>query len=236
MQDSKTIPFISTQPQFEKQDFLFQDWGLIDYEKALSQQLQLVEKVADENLRGVLVFCTHPPVVTLGRATKVAEDLQGWRGATVEVSRGGRATYHGPSQLVIYPIINLNYATNHRPAKDIGIYLRNFEQAIVSTLAEFGIFAQGKTYQKKSEHDAETDETGVWIGANKIASLGIAVKRWVTYHGAAVNLEYDPQAFQGLRPCGFSPQVMTCVETQIQKPVNRAQFQSIMQEKLNQAL
>lgn len=189
------------------------DWGLMDYELALQKQMELVETVSKNNLPGYIVFCTHPPVVTLGRKTE-PNDVFAWKGPTVEVSRGGRATYHGPSQLVIYPIVNLNYVYNptatstcsdeqiQRAYHDINKYLRNLEKAILRTLKTFAISAETKSYP----------DTGIWVQDKKIASLGVAVKNWVTYHGAAINILNDPNAFQGMNPCGLSNDVMTNLE------------------------
>jgi lipoyl(octanoyl) transferase len=191
-------------------DFL--DWGLIDYKTALLRQESLVEEIAGKQTSGSLVFCQHPAIVTLGRSTKPG-DLTTWSGPTLEVSRGGRATYHGPSQLVIYPIVNLALASQARPAKDIGSFLRNFEQALVLTLKEYGIEASGRSLQKKAPEVESGDETGVWVGDKKIASLGIAVRKWVTFHGAALNVYADPTAFQGLKPCGFQSSVMVNIES-----------------------
>lgn len=208
------------------------DWGLIDYQQALEKQLQLVEEViANPQHSGYIVFCSHPHVVTTGRQTK-SEDIFAWQGPVIEISRGGRATYHGPSQVVVYPILNLKNPRAGRGAQEIRGYLRDLEKAIVETLKEFGIEAIGKTPQKKLDTDAETDETGVWVGRQKIASLGIAVKRWVTYHGAAINLDYDPEAFQGLNPCGFTTATMTCVETLINSKTSRAVFIQELQKNL----
>ena len=203
------------------QDLTFEDWGLVDYSQALERQLALLEKVAENDSAGVIVFCTHPPVVTLGRATQ-ADDITEWQGPRVEVSRGGRATYHGPSQLVVYPIVNLKRPRKNRQEKEIVGFLRDFENAIVKTLAGYGLQAQGKSLQKKSE--GSEDATGVWVNEKKIASLGIAVKKWISYHGAAINLDSDPKAFQGLMPCGFSPQVMTCLEACLGQAVSREEF------------
>jgi lipoyl(octanoyl) transferase len=207
------------------------DWGLIDYEEALNKQLELVELVAEEKTPDTLIFCTHPAVVTLGRATQPG-DVFGWQGPVREISRGGRATYHGPSQLVVYPILNLKNARAHRPAKDIGHYLRSLEQAIVDTLKDFGVEAQGRSLQQKNGDEAPAEETGVWVDRQKIASLGIGVRKWVTYHGAAINLTEDTQAFTGMRPCGFSQDVMTNLERLIQAPPDRRRFQEKLRERL----
>lgn len=194
--------------------FEVQDWGLIEYNSALKKQEELVEQVSQSQSRGVLVFCQHPAVVTLGRSTRPG-DVTSWKGPTLEVSRGGRATYHGPSQMVIYPIVNLNLQGPQRPAKDIAAYLRNFENSIVEILKEYGVNSQGRSLQKKVSDPEHSDETGVWIGNQKIASLGIAVRKWVSFHGAALNVYEDPLAFQGLKPCGFEPSVMTNLQQQM---------------------
>lgn len=209
----------------------FLDWDLIDYEEALQKQEELVQQVASEKIPGVIVFCSHPHIVTLGRKTQ-AGDVFAWDGPVKEISRGGRATYHGPSQLLIYPILNLdlesNPTTHQWPKHDIGYLLRNLENAIVNTLAIYKIEATGKTYQphrkKDSADDNQNEETGVWIGDKKIASLGISVKNWVSYHGAAINLDFDPKAFQGMNPCGFSKDIMTSIETQIGRKIDREEF------------
>ncbi len=210
---------------------LFLDWGLIAYSEALEKQLQLVQQVADENLPGVIIFCSHPAVVTLGRATQNG-DITTWNGDTVEVSRGGRATYHGPSQVVVYPIINLKYSRHGRNPNEIFGFLRDFEKAIIETLKVYGIESVGKSLQKKDPAAEGKDETGVWVGSQKIASLGIAIKKWVTYHGAAINLDHDPKAFQGLNPCGFSSSTMISLEQLKQQPVDRIRFIENLKEQL----
>lgn len=214
-------------------DLEFQDWGLIEYSAALDRQLSLVEKVAQEQSPGVIVFCTHPPVVTLGRSSSPS-DLMGWQGPVIEVSRGGRATYHGPNQLVVYPIVNLKPARKNRGEREIVGFLRDFEQAIVDTLSLYGVKAQGKSLQKKE--GGTEDATGVWINNQKIASLGIAVKKWITYHGAAINLENDPNAFQGLKPCGFQPSVMTNLESQLGQSIDRKEFSEKLLNQLNEKI
>lgn len=202
------------------------DWGLIDYSAALERQEELVEKVAAEASPGVIVYCTHPPLVTLGRKTQEG-DVFAWRGPTVEISRGGRATYHGPSQLLIYPVYNLDRAPG--PARrDLHRYLRSLEKALVLTLAEFGIPAT----PPRDKADPSGKRTGVWVGERKIASIGIAVRKWVTYHGVALNVEHDPQAFQGLRPCGFSASTMTSMEECTKRQIDRAQLKTVLGEKL----
>lgn len=214
----------------------FQDWGLIDYQTALNKQLELVEKLhQDQEHAGYLIFCTHPPVVTTGRQTK-PEDIFAWKGEIIEISRGGRATYHGPSQLVVYPILNLKNPRADRGPQEVRGYLRAFEQAIVDTLKEYEIAALGKTPQKQVGSLAETDETGVWVGSQKIASLGIAVKKWITYHGAAINLDHDPEAFQGLNPCGFKSSTMVSLENLLEKKIKRNDFKEKLIENLSRTI
>lgn len=209
---------------------IFEDWGLIPYQEALNKQLVYVDLLTrNPEHPGFLVFCTHPPVVTVGRQTE-ASDVFSWTGELVEISRGGRATYHGPSQLVIYPILNLKNPRAGRGPQEIRGYLRALEQAIVLSLKEFGIEAIGRTPQKKSTEKAETDETGVWVGSQKVASLGIAVKNWISFHGAAINLSYDPKAFQGLNPCGFKSETMVSVETLFGQQIDRNQFSKILKK------
>ncbi len=210
----------------------FEDWGLIDYDVALNRQLEKVEEVSKKNLEsqsedfGFLIFCSHPAIVTLGRKTQPG-DVFGWKGPIKEISRGGRATYHGPSQLVIYPIFKV---------RDINKYLRNFENAILETLKDYDVPAVGKTLQKKTAADAETEETGVWVSSQKIASLGIGVKKWVTYHGAAINLEHDPSAFQGLKPCGFNSETMISLEKILDRKIDRRQFSGSLKDRLLEIL
>jgi lipoyl(octanoyl) transferase len=202
---------------------IFEDWGLISYEEALNKQLEYVDMLdaaiaKGENHPGFLIFCSHPAVVTTGRQTQDS-DIFSWKGPIIEVSRGGRATYHGPSQIVVYPIISLKNprgkkaeSDEPRGVQDVRGYLRTFEAAIVKTLKAYDISAEGKTPQKMPGQQVEADETGVWIGHQKMASLGIAVKKWITYHGAAINFFNDPTAFTGINPCGFKTETMISVE------------------------
>lgn len=190
----------------------FEDWGEISYEESTKKQLQLVEAVASTQKPDTVIFCTHPPVVTLGRST-MPEDVGEWSGDIVETSRGGRATYHGPEQLVIYPIINLSKTRKNLRSKDVHQYLRLLEKTIVDGLKTIGIESQVKETKSQDTEGREIIYTGVWVGDKKIASLGIAVRKWVTYHGAAINLFSSETAFRGIQPCGFSTETMTNVES-----------------------
>lgn len=226
----------------------FEDWGLISYDEAMNKQLEYVEKLdlllsSGEPHPGFLIFCSHPAVVTTGRQTQ-ASDIFAWQGPVIEVSRGGRATYHGPSQIVVYPIISLKNrrgkkadSDEPREVQDVRGFLRTFEAAIVKTLNEFDIKAEGKTPQKMPGQTVESDETGVWIGNQKIASLGIAVKKWISYHGAAINFFNDPTAFTGINPCGFKTETMISVEKILgTAKVSSDSFKSALRKNLEYSL
>ena len=166
-----------------------------------------------ERIRGAipdaLVLVEHPPVVTLGRHrqpdafTALATD----RDVPVyEIERGGQATYHGPGQLVGYPIVKLE-----DERRDLHRYLRDLEVVLMDALGEFGISTQ------RSE-----GATGVWTSgqpSRKLASIGIAVRRWVTYHGFALNVSTDLRDFRLISPCGFDPEVMTSMTQELNRPV-----------------
>lgn len=189
------------------------DLGLIDYSEALKEQLRLVDEVIADPAKKFLILCSHPPVVTLGRASK-PEDLQGWQGSTLEVSRGGKATYHGPSQLVVYPIFHLEN-------RDLHAYLQWLEQKVVDFLKLSDVASSGGFSLDRDDKDGI--RTGVWIKDRKIASIGIAVKKWVCYHGVAINILKDPSAFQGISPCGFTAQTMVSLEEVQGKPPAKEQ-------------
>lgn len=211
-------------------DLNFVDWGLVPYKDSLNRQLELVDEVAaDAEHRGYIIFCTHPPVVTLGRQTK-PDDITSWTGDTIEISRGGRATYHGPSQLVVYIILNIKPPRKNRGPQEIRGFLRDFETAIVKTVQRYGIKAYGRS-------EENIDDTGVWVPVNngvikKMTSMGIAVKKWVTYHGAAINMTYDPTAFSGINPCGYSTQKMISMEELLGLNIDIEEFKAHLQKEL----
>ena len=178
--------------------------GLVPYAEALEWQRALAQaRIERQVAHDLLLLLEHPPVVTLGRnshhARVLRPDDEG-RGIEVfEVERGGDVTFHGPGQLVGYPILDL---TGHR--QDLHWYLRTLEQALVEALAALGIPAERKP-----------GYTGVWTrggrGARKIASIGIHVKQWVTWHGFALNVTTDLSYFDRIVPCGIPGVVMTSV-------------------------
>lgn len=208
-------------------------WGEIPYIEATHRQLELVESLAAQEesssgAEGFLCFCTHPPVVTMGRATRPG-DVFGWTGERIETSRGGRATYHGPNQIVVYPILNLRYSRESFSARDVHGYLRALEISVVETLKEFGISAEIRSAGNGPD---EASLTGVWASGRKLASIGIAVKKWITYHGLALNVEADSRAFSGIRPCGFDAEIMTSMEDLLGAPVDRGAVEATLEKHL----
>lgn len=169
---------------------------VLELQRALCRQG--MEGTLDEDL---LLLVEHEPVVTLGRGTKasslpIARELIARRGyQVVEVERGGDVTVHEPGQLVGYPILNLR---EHRP--DLHWYLRQLEAALIAALGQLGIAA-----------DRNPGLTGVWTQGRKIASLGIHVKQWITFHGFALNVVNDLRGFELVVPCGIDGVVMTNV-------------------------
>jgi lipoate-protein ligase B len=168
--------------------------GLVPYGEALALQEAVRAARQNDAIPDVLLLLEHPPVYTRGRRTEAAELPLGDRGIeVVDVDRGGRLTYHGPGQLVGYPIVRLGAIVE---------FLRTMEEAIVAALAGEGIEA----------HGAEGRPTGVWVGERKIASLGIHVQRRVSTHGFAINVECDLEPFTWIVPCGLPDVEMTSVE------------------------
>jgi lipoate-protein ligase B len=167
------------------------DWlGRVPYEEMRRRQLVRVEEVAAGTAGPVLWLLEHPAVVTVGRGGDMQEALRS--GLPVcETERGGGLTWHGPGQIVGYPIVPL-------PDHDAHRHLRDLEEGLIRWLAALGI--EGSRRDKL---------TGVWVGGRKIASIGVAVRRWVAWHGFALNVDPDMSAFRRFRPCGLDPEVMT---------------------------
>ncbi len=195
-------------------------WGEVSYREALARQEEYVDQVSRELRRETIIFCSHPPVVTLGRGTKPG-DVFGWTGEIFEVSRGGRATYHGPSQSVIYPIIDLSSR-----GRDLHKYMRLLEESMIEVLSSFGIQAIANALQTEAGSIQSAPATGVWINSKKIASIGIAVRRWISYHGLALNIDHDPHAFEGMKPCGFAPGSVISMEEVLGERPSRGAVES----------
>jgi lipoyl(octanoyl) transferase len=177
--------------------------GIVPYAEALEWQHALVQSRIDGGLaHDLLLLLEHPPVVTLGRGSR-ADHLLSPDGVEVfEVERGGDVTFHGPGQLVGYPILDL---TGHK--RDLHWYLRTLEQALIDALARLGVPA-----------GRNPGYTGVWTGGRKIGSIGVHVKRWVTSHGFALNVTTDLSQFGRIVPCGIAGVEMTSVAREAGHP------------------
>jgi len=199
----------------------FQDWGKVDYQEAWDRQeaifAQVVQQKADNRLNGTtdptdnyLVFVEHPHVYTLGKSGKPENlllDEQGLldkQATYYKINRGGDITYHGPGQLVGYPILDLdNFFT------DIHLYMRTIEEAVIRTLADYGI-AAGRY----------PGYTGVWLDpdnekARKICAIGVRASRWVTMHGFAFNVNTDLSYFGNIVPCGIEDKDVTSLQREL---------------------
>ncbi len=210
---------------------VFEDLGLIDYKEAWDYQEKLFNEILDvkKNNRkknrqdssiSYLLFCEHPHVYTLGKSGDennllVNEAYLNSRGATFyKINRGGDITYHGQGQIVGYPILDLdNFFT------DIHKYLRYLEEAVILTLAVYGI-----------ESTRSNGETGVWLGvggekARKICALGVRSSRWVTMHGFAFNVNCDLSYFGSIIPCGIVDKSVTSMQKELGKEVDMQEVQ-----------
>lgn len=173
------------------------DLGEIDFIAAHEHQKRVRDGIIQNNLPDTLIFCQHPHTLTSGRLGKsnnllVKKAHLKRKGVSFYViDRGGDITYHGPGQLVMYPIFNLG---RHR--KDLKWFITNLEQVIIDFLKEFGIISK-----------RNPGYTGVWVDDKKIASIGIGVRHWVTYHGIAINLNTDLRYFSMIRPCGLNAEM-----------------------------
>lgn len=174
------------------------DLGTVPYVEGLDLQRHLArERIAGRLPNDLLLLLEHPPVVTLGRGSHAEHVLRSEGIEVVEVERGGDVTYHGPGQLVGYPIVDLEGSGFKQ---DLHWYLRTLEQALIEGLALLGIPAE-----------RNPGYTGVWTGGRKIASIGVHVKQWVTWHGFALNVTTDLGAFDRIVPCGIPGVEMTSV-------------------------
>jgi lipoyl(octanoyl) transferase len=176
--------------------------GVVPYAEALEWQRSLAQARIDRRrAHDLLLLLEHPPVVTLGRNSRVDHLLSPGGIEVFEIERGGDVTFHGPGQLVGYPILDL---TGYKP--DLHWYLRTLEQALIDALARLGIPAE-----------RNPGYTGVWTrgGSRKIASIGIHVKQWITWHGFALNVTTDLAQFSRIVPCGIPGVEMTSVEREL---------------------
>jgi lipoyl(octanoyl) transferase len=184
------------------------DLDRVPYQEAWELQRALAGAVSQGAIPDTVIFLEHPPVVTLGRRTD-EQELHVPPGAEVEVvetDRGGKSTYHGPGQLVCYPILDLT-----RHGKDVKKYVRDLEEALIRTLAPLGI-----------EATRLDGLTGVWLQRppRKIASIGVHISRWVTTHGYALNVDLDPAPFtEWITACGLEDAAFTTIARELGRTV-----------------
>jgi len=199
------------------------DLGLAEYLSAWNKQKDILSEVISNDLAAALILCQHYPVITLGRNASRGsfkfsfEEIYAKGLKLYNIERGGDVTYHGPGQLTVYPIINLHYFK-----KDIHWFLRKLESLVISTLGDFNL----RCVRKEGL-------TGVWINQEKVSSIGIAIKHWVTYHGLSINIKRDDLAnFNLIRPCGMDIKV-TSLEDALGKDVNMAEVKSSLLGRFN---
>jgi lipoyl(octanoyl) transferase len=214
------------------------DLGLMDYQQAWDLQEQIFAETINlkisirkgettETTRNHLLVCQHPHVYTLGKSGSIENLLLdeaglAQHGATFhKINRGGDITYHGPGQLVIYPILDLDHFFT-----DIHKYLRFLEEAVIATLAEYGI--KGERYDGL---------TGVWIEpdtdrARKICALGVKCSRWVTMHGIGFNVNSDLSYFKHIVPCGIDDKAVTSMQHELGRELDFKEVTAVFQEKL----
>lgn len=216
------------------------DLGLIDYKeawefqenlfnKAIAQKIALRNEPSAEKTKNHIIFCQHPHVFTLGKSGEASHlllndsDLKEKNATYYEINRGGDITYHGPGQLVVYPIFDLDYFFT-----DIHKYMRFLEEAVIQTLAHYGIHGE------RSE-----GFTGVWLdpsgpNARKICAMGVKCSRWVTMHGIGFNINSDLSYFSHIIPCGIEDKSVTSLQKELGKELDMEEVTSVLKEKLAQ--
>lgn len=217
---------------------VFEDLGVIDYQEAWDYQERLFKQTVDLKIRNrregtneastnYLLFCEHPHVYTLGKSGELEnlllneEQLKEHNAVFYKINRGGDITYHGPGQLVAYPIFDLDHFFT-----DIHKYMRFLEEAVILTLKEFGI-----------ESGRVEGLTGVWIDhelptARKICAMGVKSSRWVTMHGIGFNVNSDLAYFSHIIPCGIQDKAVTSMERELGHKVDFKEVASVLKEKL----
>lgn len=198
------------------------DWGHLAYREAHERQLAaLTQRIAGQ-IGDTVFLVEHPHVYTYGRGSNLSELMPvipveaRTPVELVPVERGGGVTYHGPGQLVAYPILDVRAKTG-----DMHKFLRWLEDVIIRTIATWGL--------EVSHHPTHT---GVWVEERKVASLGVAVRQWISYHGIALNVSTDLRYFGAIHPCGLSPEVMASMELLTGQSIPLAQVKSRFVEEI----
>ena len=196
--------------------------GLIDYEQALTIQRKVHQEVVEELSPSTLILLQHPPVFTAGRRTLANErPIDGSK--VIDVDRGGKITFHGPGQIVGYPIVKL------KKANDVVGFVRQLEKALIQICQEFNI--KGQTYCERS---------GVWVrderGDRKIAAIGIRVAKGVTMHGFALNVNPDLSYFDRIIPCGIADAQVTSMEKELNRSIALDEVLEVVEARMKQSL
>jgi lipoyl(octanoyl) transferase len=192
--------------------------GIVPYRDALTLQRALVEDRRANRIGDVLLLVEHPPVLTLGvrgdggRSHILAtNDTLAARGIDVlETGRGGDITYHGPGQLVGYPIVDLK-----PDRQDVHRYVRDLEEVLIRTASDYGI-----------EAERVAGLTGVWVGCEKLAAIGVRIARWITSHGFALNVSTDLEPFNLIVPCGIADRGVTSLERLLGRPIELGEVEA----------
>ena len=198
---------------------LVQNIGQKSYKAVWDLQKEMQQQRINGNIEDTLILVEHDPVYTLGKNANEDHLLQS-RDESVDVfniERGGDITFHGPGQLVVYPILDLS---NYK--KSVSWYMRTLEQVLIDTLIEFKIIAQ-----------RNEGLTGVWVGDEKIAALGVRISRWVTMHGFSLNVNPDLSFYDGIIPCGIFDHGVTSMEQLLGETQNNDNVKNMVIEKFN---
>jgi len=203
----------------QSDQILVQNIGRKSYKAVWDLQKEMQQQRINGNIEDTLILVEHDPVYTLGKNANEDHLLQS-RDESVDVfniERGGDITFHGPGQLVVYPILDLS---NYK--KSVSWYMRTLEQVLIDTLIEFKIIAQ-----------RNDGLTGVWVGDEKIAALGVRISRWVTMHGFALNVNPDLSFYDGIIPCGIFDHGVTSMEQLLGKTQNNDNVKNVVIKKFN---
>lgn len=214
------------------------DLGLTDFKRAWLMQRELFAEVRNGNLKSALIICQHYPVITLGRSAKrqnilaTEQKLRALKIPVYQLERGGDVTYHGPGQIIAYPIFNLTLFK-----KDIHLFLRQLEEVAINLLAGFGIKGlripglTGVWVNSTVNHAKENYGSFSNRHIQKIASLGIAIRNWITFHGLSINIKrLDLAKFGLIKPCGLDAEV-TCLETILGSDIEISSIKAMLIER-----
>ncbi len=191
-----------------------EDLGRMPFDPVHAQMLEICESIRLGYSDGKILLVEHEPVFTAGRATPQAELSE----KILPIERGGQITYHGPGQLVVYPILRL-------PIRDVRAWLRRLESFGVAICANFGLTAL-----------PSQDGTGVFVANKKVASIGVAIRHWINIHGIAINIDMDLTPFQEIRPCGLAPDIMSNLSSQAGRSISMAAAKAAVPEALTSLL